>query len=503
MKAVPRWAKLVAGLLLAVCVIVSTLLALRWPYTQKRMTTSIERATGSRVQLKDYRLVFFPEPGCTIGDLTLRRHSNEPLAQARRLTIRSSWLSLLTFQKRVGRVKAEGLQFHIPTPVPPPIQTGSPGGLGKFVIGEFMADGTAIVVPSNHPSPKRFTIHELRLKEVGTNKQLTYATVLDIPDPPGRLQSSGAIGPFTSGKRESVLVSGSFELTGADLGKYKGVAGTVNGKGTFHGALENVRVTGTAAASAFEVNRSGHPVDLRTSYKADVNGISGDVVLHDIDANFLQTRLFVNGAVEGRNGKTVSLDFQGKDGRVEDLLSMFTRSDKPALQGPIDLRAAVRLEPGDKPFLRRVNLNGSFGITDAKWGKPNTQIKVNRLSARARGDKKQVEERAGSNVDHVLSKLKGDVSLSEGLASLSNVTFQVPGAKAGGGGTYNLISKRVDLKGVVSMAADASEATSGFKSVLLKPFDRLFRRNKKQGATLPVSITGEYPRPEYKVGLRK
>lgn len=54
------------------------------------------------------------------------------------------------------------------------------------------------------------------------------------------------------------------------------------------------------------------------------------------------------------------------------------------------------------------------------------------------------------------------------------------------------------------MTADASEAASGIKSILLKPFDRLFRRDKKQkGATLPVSITGEYPRPRYRVGLKR
>jgi hypothetical protein len=130
-------------------------------------------------------------------------------------------------------------------------------------------------------------------------------------------------------------------------------------------------------------------------------------------------------------------------------------------------------------------------------------MKVNGLSARARGDKEQVEEREAHRVDHVLSQLKGDVSLKDGVATLSGVSFQVPGAMAAGGGTYNLITRRVDLKGTVSMVADASEATSGFKSILLKPFDALFRRHRDKGATLPVSVTGQYPRPAYRVGLKR
>jgi hypothetical protein len=178
------------------------------------------------------------------------------------------------------------------------------------------------------------------------------------------------------------------------------------------------------------------------------------------------------------------VDFIGERARIEDLLLMFTRSDKPALEGPINLRAHVDLPPGDDPFRRRLVLNGSFAISNARWKRPRTQMKVNSLSARARGDKKQVDQRTPDRVDDVLSYLRGNVSLKGGVAALSGVSFRVPGATATGGGTYNLITKRVDLKGDVSMAADASEAISGFKSVLLKPFNKMFRRNKQHGATL-------------------
>jgi hypothetical protein len=478
------------------------LVALRWPYTQERMIASVERATGSKVKLQQYRARFFPQPGCTIENLTIDRHVQQPIARADRITVQSSWWSVLTFRKRIRHIQTERLHIQISSPFPPPVRTGPSKGLGEVVIGQFVADGTTLDISANNDAPRRFVIHQLRLKEVGNDKQITYAAMLDIPDPPGQLKSLGTVGPFPRDERGKTPVAGSFELHRASLERYKGLAGSINATGTFHGPVENIRVTGSAVASGFEVNRSGHPLNVRTRYRADVNGQSGDVILQ-VEADFLRTRLLVNGFVTGEHGKTVSVQFLAHEARIEDLLSMFTRSEQPALEGPIQLRAHVDLPSVEGMFLQRLVLRGGFGITDARWARPRTQMKVNSLSARARGDKKQVEDRTADQVDHVVSQLRGEVSLKDGLALLSRVSFRVPGATANGGGTYNLLTKRVALKGTVSMLADASEATSGFKSILLKPFNALFRRNKAKGATLPASITGQYPRPEYRIGLRR
>jgi hypothetical protein len=226
-----------------------------------------------------------------------------------------------------------------------------------------------------------------------------------------------------------------------------------------------------------------------------------------VEADFLQTHLSVVGAIQseaGARGKTVALDFTSEQARIQDLLRLFTRDDRPALNGPIALRAHVELPPGSERFLRRLRLTGAFGIEDARWTRARTQTKINELSARARGDKEKLEDGGAQQLERVVSDLKGAVSMRNGVAVLSRVSFRVPGATATGGGTYDVISKHVNLRGTVSMAADASEAASGFKSILLRPFNRLFRRNKKQkGATLPVSVTGQYPHPRYRVGLRR
>jgi hypothetical protein len=504
MRTLPHWGRAAARLLLVLLAGTVMLLALRWPYTNERMIANLEQASGSKVSLDRYRAIFFPQPGCSIENLRMSRNLPYPIVRAARVTIRSSWWSVLTFRKHVSHIQVERLHVLISSPFPAPTKTSSAAGLGAVTVGELLADGATLdFISSRGGPPTRFELRQLRLRELGQNKQVAYAAVLDIPHPPGRVKSSGTVGLFSWGKPGRISVGGSFELSGASLDKYKGLAGTINGQGKFQGPLESIRVVGTAMASDFEVNHTGRPVDLRTNYRAHVNGLSGDVILEAVDAEFLSTRLSVHGSIQGEHGKNVSLQFLGDEARVENLLSLFTRSPVPALQGPIRFRANVDLPHGTEPFLRRLLLRGGFDISDAHWARPRTQIKVNSLSARARGDKKQVQERREEDFDHVLSQLNGHVVLKDGLASLSDVSFRVPGARATGGGTYNVLNKRVDLRGTVSIVADASEATSGFKSILLKPFDRFLRRNNEKGATLPVSITGQYPRPQYRVGLKR
>jgi hypothetical protein len=89
------------------------------------------------------------------------------------------------------------------------------------------------------------------------------------------------------------------------------------------------------------------------------------------------------------------------------------------------------------------------------------------------------------------------------VARLDQVRFRVPGAVANGGGTFNLITKLVDLGGTVATDATLSEAAGGgIKSFLLKPLNGFFRDKKKNaGAVLPVSITGTYPHAKAQVSL--
>jgi hypothetical protein len=62
-------------------------------------------------------------------------------------------------------------------------------------------------------------------------------------------------------------------------------------------------------------------------------------------------------------------------------------------------------------------------------------------------------------------------------------------------GTYNLDSYAINLHGTLKTDEEFSEMTTGFKSVLLKPFDTFFRR-KHAGAVIPVRLLGTYSAPQ-------
>jgi hypothetical protein len=496
-----------ARLALVSCAGVALVLFIRWPFTEQRVIAGLQRATGSDVQVVRFRKDFLPRPGCTIENVTVSRASAQPIARAQKLIIRTSWWTLLSFKKRVSHLRIEQLNVLIPVNLPPSPHPADSDSLWGTAVDEVMADGATLEFASDEPAgkPLRFAFQRLRLTEFGADRESGFSMVVANPHPPGELKTSGTFGPVRRLEQGRTPIAGSFELNAGSLSQYPGLRGTLNGKGEFRGVLDSIAIQGAASVPDFAVN-NGHSVGLRADYRAAVNGLSGDVLLESVEADFLETHLSVAGAIHTKAGereKTVSLDFAGEQARIQDLLKLFTKAGEPALNGPIALRAHVELPPGDEAFLRRLRLDGVFGIDDARWTRARTQTKIDELSARARGDKKQLKD-GGAQLERVVSDLKGTVSMRNGVAALSGVSFRVPGATATGGGTFDVIRKQLDLRGTVSMTADASQAASGIKSILLKPFDRLFRRDKKQkGATLPVSIVGEYPRPRYRVGLKR
>lgn len=58
-------------------------------------------------------------------------------------------------------------------------------------------------------------------------------------------------------------------------------------------------------------------------------------------------------------------------------------------------------------------------------------------------------------------------------------------------GTYNLESEAIDLHGTLKSDAELSRMSSGFKSVLLKPFD-VFLQRKHAGAVVAAHLVGTY-----------
>jgi hypothetical protein len=234
-----------------------------------------------------------------------------------------------------------------------------------------------------------------------------------------------------------------------------------------------------------------------------VNAENGDVFLQNVNATFRQTTIWTQGSVAGaagQIGKTASLAMASKDGRIQDLLLLFTKSPQAPMSGMVSFNAKVSVPPGKENFLEKVELRGDFGIDEGSFSKADTQQGVNSLSQGALGDKNHKTENDDSDPHNVLSDLKGHVLLRNGVATFSGLSFGVPGALAQMRGTYNLISEKIDLHGTLKTEAEVSKTAHGVKSLMLKMLDPFFK-NKPNGYLAPVKITGTYDHPEFGLDL--
>jgi hypothetical protein len=101
----------------------------------------------------------------------------------------------------------------------------------------------------------------------------------------------------------------------------------------------------------------------------------------------------------------------------------------------------------------------------------------------------------------VLTSLSGSIELERGLVKFRRLSFHVPGAKVDLTGTYVLANQALDLEGTLTMQATVSQAVGGFKSIFIKPFDHIFKKNGA-GAVVPITITGTPKEPKFGVKLK-
>ncbi|MGH9809386.1 MAG: AsmA-like C-terminal region-containing protein, partial [Terriglobia bacterium] len=199
------------------------------------------------------------------------------------------------------------------------------------------------------------------------------------------------------------------------------------------------------------------------------------------------------GGAEGKpgdKGKTIKLDINVKDARLEDMLRLAVKSDKPAMTGALSFKTKFLLPPGDIDVIRKLQLNGAFGIGAARFTDQSVQEKINTLSHKSEGHPKESDD------DNVFSNLKGRFVLRGGAMSFSRLTFQVPGAQVSLNGSYGLEDETFDLHGKLRMKAKVSQTMTGWKSVLLKAADPFFKKNGA-GAVLPIKITGTRSHPDF------
>jgi len=477
----------------------------RWPFRRDAVVKTLEEESFSKVKMGAFHQTYFPHPGCVLEHVVFQHNPGAgapPLATIERLRIEGSFLGL--FRGHVTRVLAEGLHILLP-----------PRGSGehfetpqrtKIEIDDLVADGAILEVASSQPQKKalQFTFREFTLSQIGGNGPASFRSRFSNPEPPGEISTSGKFGPWNADSVGKTPVSGEYRFENADLSVFDGIGGMLSSSGKFAGEIDHIEADGTTEVPLFSVTISSHQVDLKTRFHAVVNGENGDTFLQKVTADFGETTLSTDGSIAGTPGlpgKTASLDFTTHQGRIQDILLLFAKSPRAPMSGIVSFHAKVSLPPGSRPFLEKLELQGDFGIDAGRFTHSDTQKGVNSLSEGARGDKDHHKgDKADDDPETVLSDLKGHAVLKNGTATLSNLSFSVPGALAQMQGTYNLITEKIDLRGTLKTDAEVSKTTHGAKALMLKVLDPFFK-NKRRGYTAPVKITGTYQHPSFGLDL--
>lgn len=463
-------------------------------FSEKAVIQNLSEASGSTVTVRGYRRTQFPSPGCVLEGVEFRQGGNRfTIISIDRLVIKGTYLGIL--RHHVHHIKAVGAHIFIP-----PFGTHFTFQTvhSNIVVDEIVANGTLVDYIYADPSkkPVRFDVHEGLLTDVRWGSPIRYLLKFHNPEPPGEISVSGDFGPWADGHPQDTPLSGDYSFDHADLSVYGGIAGLLASTGKFEGPFKHINVTGGTSVPDFEVTSGGHKVKLETKFDAFVDATHGDTFLKRVEAKFGRTTVIADGSVAGApgyKGKVARLRLTSHRGRIENILGLFVSASRSPMSGEANIQARAEIPPGDAPFLKRVKLDGAFGIGEGTFSSRERQKNVDELSAGARGQNKEDPET-------VLIDLKGQVILSGGIAQFSDLSFGVAGAKARMRGTYNLLNYKIDLHGVMQVDTKISKTSSGVKALFLKMMDPFFKK-KKKGEIVPVHIEGTYEKPQFGLDL--
>lgn len=517
-----RWIAVaaVAGLL----VVAFVSLALRIPFSSERLRTRVVATLADRldaeVELGELTLHVFPRLHAVGTGLAIHhkgRRDVPPLISAEHFTVDADLLGL--WRRHVAHVRLDGLQIQVPPgnhhdddpeneakkdAKSLPIGNSNAGHVAagrQVVIDVVEAPEAAVIIIPRNPEkpPKTWYLHTLLVHSVSANTTMPFEALLTNGVPPGQIATEGSFGPWHRDDPGHTPVNGAFTFKNADLSVFKGISGILSAKGTYEGRLETIDVHGETDTPDFMVNISGHKVPLRTKYHAIVDGTNGDTTLEQIDASFLNTALVARGGVyniKGVKGRRVTLDIAMDQARLEDVMTLAVKTPHSPMTGALRLGTKFDLPPGDQDVVDKLRLDGDFAIGGGRFTDADVQRKINEMSVRALG-----RSGGGEAAPKVASDFSGRFALGGGVLALERLTFNIPGAVVELKGQYALQRETLAFIGNLFMDAKVSEATTGWKSVLLKVVDPIFRKNGQ--TVIPLKINGTRSDPSFGMDVRR
>jgi hypothetical protein len=418
---------------------------------------------------------------------------------------------------RIAVVELIGLDVDVP-PKPHFTHVAAPAGgvapdqgyepMLRFEIESMECKGAHLTLETSKPGklPLEFAIAHIKLSHVSVGGSMQFDAQLTNPRPAGIIVTSGSMGPWVVEDPGETPLEGNYRFEHADLSVFKGIAGILNSTGKYQGALRNLTVDGQADVPDFRLTHFGTSVRLETEFHATVDGTNGDTWLQPVHAKLGESRFTAEGKIVGvpaealpngaarPGGHEIALNVNVDRGRAEDFLRLTSKNGTPLLTGALTLRTTLEIPPGTEPVQKKMRLNGSFILEDAAFTSARIQNEVGELSRRGQGQPKDAKN-AGTQVR---SAIASDLTMAGGVVTLPNLKYTVPGAEIDLAGKYGLEGGTLNFKGTARTDATVSQMVGGWKGVLLKPADRLFRTDRA-GSEVPIHIDGTEQNPGFGV----
>ncbi len=549
-----RWIQWIALsvvlVLIAVAAIAAFLLHRAEPFVRARIVDALQQHFHARVELDSFHmslkdglkaegagLRIWPPAQVAGVNVPANPAADQPLISLAGFRFHAP----LHFERgkpfHISSVELKGLDIHLP---PRSHFIHQPGAPSESKPSSYAADieidtiectGARMVLGTDKPGkvPLEIPIAHLTLSHVSSAGPMDFVADLTNPRPHGNVHTTGSFGPWIVADPGESPVSGLYTFDHADLSDFKGIAGILSSTGHFQGTLRELTADGQTATPDFRLTDFGQPLDLTTTFHALIDATNGDTALDPVDATLGHSHFTLHGQVArvkpGLSSPAASTDSspqasansspptpvplgQGKEidfnvnidrGRIEDFLRLTTHSGSPILTGNLTTRARLHIPPGTDSVEKRMTLKGSFALDQATFTSEKIQDGLRQLSLRGLGHPKDIKT---TNPDTIHSAMVSDFQLADGIITLPELTYTVPGSTIKVSGTYAIDGGAINFTGTAAMEATVSQMIGGFLGALAKPADRFFRKNGA-GTEVPFHVTGTRDDPKFGVDLKR
>ncbi len=427
--------------------------------------------------------------------------SGHPVVIVKQFAFRTSLNDLLHLRARVDTIHVQGLELHIP---PHSVHLAKPQKEPhpaiKLVVHQIVCNDALVIIETDKPGkqPLQFAIQQLTLTDFGDQRPFVYQADLINPRPVGKLHVFGNFGPWNGAEPRSTPIDGNYTFSDAELDSIKGLSGTLQSTGRFTGVLGYLTVDGTTDTPNFGLDVSGHALPLQTTFHAFVDGTSGDTTLDNVQARLRNSSFTARGTIvrvhdpnDGHGiGHDIALTVDMPHGRIEDLLEIGMKTQPPVMRGAVQMQARLHIPPGHVRVSQKMQIAGSLKIAGVEFTNTHLQDRIDGLSLRAQGRPEDVKSAASDHKAEVASQLAADFTLADAMMKVPSLHYEVPGAQVQLEGVYSLDGNVFEFGGHVHTDAKASQMVTGWKSMLIKPFDGFLGGKSGSGVELPVSING-------------